>query len=165
MARIVKLIGFGDDAPERRIAVDFGGDAAHAVTAFDQARREFRIGLVLVYLGIEKLLECDVQGCPHRLAIRTEERESLCQLADDAYERKIVEVLGIVTPRDLDERRFLAVSLEACQCDHLVRLDADVAAGCFGHVIEEFERQVTVRAAAKSERRGVQSPIYLSIPG
>src|SRR5262245_10653725 len=42
-ARIVQVVRFGDDAPQRRVAVDAGRDADHRVAAADDARRELRV--------------------------------------------------------------------------------------------------------------------------
>src|SRR5438874_10123694 len=68
-AWIVQVVGFGDQPPHMRVTIDFGGNAAQRIAAFDQTRRELRIGLAQVGVRIEKFRKDHRQSGPYRLTI------------------------------------------------------------------------------------------------
>src|SRR5215831_8770718 len=87
--RIIEHVGFSNDAPERRVAVNLGRNSSQRVAAANHARGEFGVRLAQIDFGVEKLREADTQRRSQRLARAAEQRETLTEATDHADKREI----------------------------------------------------------------------------
>ncbi len=149
--------------------VNLTSDAVQRVTPLDHAGSEFRIGLALVHLRIQKLRENHGQAGSHRLPIACEKGESLDQVTDDSGKGEIGAGGRGIAPGNLNRWWTIEVPLDPCERNNPIGLLANIidrsALDGFGHIIEEFQGQLAAATATKRQSRSVHFPVGLSTPG